>query len=593
MSLTYTEIQKFLKEMELRKYPKLNISILRNITIEPITPYLQYLSYNMGYEAAINFGDYDTVFNDAVGGNIQLLNNSTDCVLIFVKLEVLSSLLTYSFPSLSSEQIESEITRIEGYINAVLKGIRQQTNAMILWMGFDLPVNPALGIFDSQNDKGQSGTIHRLNGLVQKNIQCFEHTYFVDLNLSVARIGVRKYFDHRYWHIGRAPFTKDALEDIANESFKFIRALKGKSKKCLVVDCDNTLWAGVIGEDNLAGIKLSKSSHPGSSFYEFQQEIVNLYHRGILVALCSKNNESDVWDVFNNHPDMALHPSHIATAQINWNDKASNIRQIAKDLNIGLDSLVFMDDSEFEINLVRQLLPEVECVHLPASKSTSYRSILTSGGWFDNLLFTQEDKNRGAMYKTEQQRSAAKLDFQSIEEYHQSLEMVVEINFADSLSIPRIAQLTQKTNQFNITSKRYSDADILDYTKRNNADAVFLKLADKFGDYGIVGVCILAYDDKKVTIDTFLLSCRVLGRKVENAFILKILELAKFRGCEIVSGEYLPTEKNLQVADFYHNLGFTSIDNSISEGAICDIIDNIDDHFHGKILSNLVCQITK
>jgi HAD superfamily phosphatase (TIGR01681 family) len=164
----------------------------------------------------------------------------------------------------------------------------------------------------------------------------------------VARLGLSHFYDSRYWHIGRAPFTRQALREIAIEDFKFIRALKGKAKKCLVLDCDNTLWGGIVGEDGLTGIKLGQS-YPGSAYYEFQQEILNLHHRGVILALCSKNNEEDVWEVFRRHPDMILREEHIATAQINWGDKAANLRRIAQDLNIGLDSLVFVDDSEFEV----------------------------------------------------------------------------------------------------------------------------------------------------------------------------------------------------------------------------------------------------
>jgi FkbH-like protein len=587
MMPSYLEIQSNLNQKEAGLYPAFNISILRNIIVEPIEPYLRYLAYNINFEAKINFNDYDTIFQDAVGGNAQLLNSSTDCIIIFTKMETLSPLLAQQFPTLKAEYIEAEIDRIDQYISTVLNGIRRQTNAMILWMGFETPINPALGILDVQTTNGQTTTIQRLNNLLIQNLSRSNNSYFVDLNLSIARIGISKYADNRYWHIGQAPFTREALSDIASESFKFIRALKGKNKKCLILDCDNTLWGGIIGEDGLSNIKLSASSYPGSSFYEFQQEILNLYHRGILIALCSKNNESEVWDVFQKHPDMILNKSYITTAQINWNDKASNIRQIANDLNIGLDSLVFVDDSEFEINLVRELLPEVECIHLPIKKPTEYRSILSSCGLFDTLSFTSEDQNRGMMYRAEQQRKEIKNQFVSVEEYHSSLEMVAEFRLSDSFLVPRVAQLTQKTNQFNLTTKRYSEADIIEFASSDNSEVICLSLKDKFGDYGIVGVCIITYGDIECLIDSFLISCRALGRYVEDAFMAEILNYSKSKGCEIIRGNYVATSKNTQVSQLYKELGF--VESSLNNFCL-QLSDNspiIKSRFAGKIKSQL------
>jgi FkbH-like protein len=588
MSLSYAEIQKYLNDIDTEGYSTLNISILRNITVEPIEPYLQYLAYNMGLVAKTQFGDYDTIFQDAIDGNAQLLNNTTHCVLVFVKLETLSARITHQFPMMTPEQIELEIERIDLYVSAVLNGIRQQTNAMILWMGFELPVNPALGILDTQTIGGQYGTIQCLNTLVLQTIGKVQNSYFLDLNLVVARIGSIDYFDLRYWHIGRAPFTRKALQEIASEVFKFIRALQGKNKKCLVLDCDNTLWGGVIGEDGLAGIKLSQSSYPGSSFYEFQQEIVNLYHRGILIALCSKNNADEVWNVFQNHPDMAIQESHIACAKINWDDKASNIRQIAIELNIGLDSLVFMDDSEFEINLVSEFLPTVKSIHLPIKRAAEYRSMLTSCGYFDTIAMTPEDLARGKMYQAEQQRDRSKEQFGSIERYHESLEMVAEFLIPDSFTIPRVAQLTQKTNQFNLTTRRYSEADITAFVNSNDSDAICLKLQDKFGNYGIVGACILTYLETTATIDSFLMSCRVLGRHVEDAFLAQIVSLARSRGCKILWGEYLPTEKNTQVAKLYTNFGFVEKSASLFHYDISAKSNLNKMQFIGKVVSQLL-----
>lgn len=558
MPLSYLEIQSLLNHADLEGLPKLSISILRNIMLEPIEPYLRYYAYQMSFHAQIRFGEYDNIFQEASGGLADLFNQDTDCVFIFMHLKTLSDTLSNGFTGLDSDKVKTEVERINKKVQSVLDGIRKKTNAIILWHSFELPVYPANGIWDSQIEDGQINVIAELNNNLLKNLRVIPNAYIVNLNLCLSRLGSDKFYDLRYWHIGRAPYSRAGLQEIAFEDFKFIRSLKGKNKKCLVIDCDNILWGGIIGEDGMSAIKLGKS-YPGSVYREFQQEILNLYNRGILIALCSKNNEDDVWNVFNNHPDMVLSKEHIVTAQINWQDKATNLRQIADDLNIGLDGIVFIDDSEFEVNLIRQTLPEVEVVHLPKEKTVEYRKILASFGLFETLTISAEDKKRGMMYHDEMKRHQLHSQITDLITYYKTLGMVVDICFADEFATPRIAQLTQKTNQFNLTTRRYYDADIKHYAKDSFTDVIYIKLRDQFGDYGIVGACIVRYEDKKAIIDTFLLSCRVLGRSIEDIFILYVLRKANQRGCKIVEGEYIRTRKNNQVEFFYINQGFKEI----------------------------------
>ncbi|MCP4609786.1 MAG: HAD-IIIC family phosphatase [Planctomycetes bacterium] len=553
--LSYSEMQDFLNRANFGQLPKLNICILRNIMLEPIEPYLSFLAYEIGFNAKISFSEYDNIFQAAVGGQPSLLNKETDYILVFTKLDTLSWDLSRNYLGLNAEQIKTEIDRIKEYIISVLSGIRRQTGAIVLWHAFELPAYPALGILDSQSSEGQSAVINDLNEFLRTSLKSQKNAYFVDLNLCRARLGFDQFYDPRYWHIGRAPFTRQALREIAIEDFKFIRALKGKTKKCLILDCDGILWGGVIGEDGLAGIKLGQT-YPGSTYYELQQEVLNLYNRGVILALCSKNNNEDVWEVFRKHPDMILKEKHIATAQINWQDKAANIRQIALDLNIGMDSLVFIDDSEFEVNLIRKILPEVEVIHMPPARAKEYRNILASYGLFDTLTLSTEDKKRGSMYKAEVARKNLKVQATDIKTYLKSLEMVLEIRFANEFAIPRIAQLTQKTNQFNLTTKRYSETDIQTFVNSNQSDVIYVKLKDRFGDSGIVGACILKYQEKKAIFDSFLLSCRVLGRGVEDIFIIQSLKLAKKLGCKAAIGEYYSSRKNSQVANFYTKQDF-------------------------------------
>ena len=558
LNVTFAEIQDILNKSKIEHLPRMNISILRNVTVEPIVPYLKFLAYEIGFAAEILMGDYDNIFQESLGLKKGILEKNTDCVLIFMKLESLSWNLARNFSALTAEEVQTEVIRIQEIIKNILTGIRNQAEGMILWHGFELPLHPGLGIWDSQIPAGQSGVIPELNNFLRSTLRGVANAYFVDLNLCLARVGGKTFYDDRYWHIGRAPYSREALSEIASEDFKFIRSLKGKSKKCLVLDCDNVLWGGIIGEDGISGIQLGKT-YPGSPYYEFQQEVLNFYNRGILIALCSKNNADDVWEVFRSHPDMAIKEMHIAAAEINWDDKATNLKRIAANLNIGLESLVLIDDSEFEVNLVHRVIPEVTVIHFPKDKTVEYRSMLASCGLFDTITVSVEDRERGAMYKAESQRKKLQEQAPDLITYMKSLEMVVEINFADDFTLPRVAQLTQKTNQFNLTTRRYSEADIKKYMEAKDVDVLSLRLMDRFGDSGLVGVCILKYIGKRAVIDTFLLSCRVLGRGVEDVFIIQAIKMAKQRACEAVIGEYYPTKKNEQVKDFYPRIGFDQL----------------------------------
>lgn len=557
-NVTYSQIQEILNTEDFSKFPPLNIVVLRNVMIDSIVPYLKYLAYQMGFEAKVALGEYDNIVQEALGRQNGLIREDTDCVMVFMRMETLSWNLSRNFVALSADEISRETANIKEHITNVLTGIRKQTNGMILWQNFELPLYPTLGIWDSQLSRGEWNTIRELNEFLRGALKNIPNAYCVDLNLCLGRLGIKNFYDQRYWHIGKAPYSREALQEISGENFKFIRSLKGKSKKCLVLDCDNVLWGGIVGEDGLPGIKLGKT-YPGSAYYEFQQEILNLFNRGVLIALCSKNNPDDVWEVFRNHPDMVLKEKHITVAEINWDDKATNLKKIAANLNIGLDSLVFVDDSDFEINLVKQALPEVTVIHLPHTQAVEYRNVLVQCGLFDTLTVSAEDRERGAMYKAETERKKLQGQVTDLKEYLKSLEMSVELKFADNFTMPRIAQLTQKTNQFNLTTRRYSEADIKKYSEAKDADVFSLSITDKFGNSGLVGVCILKYQDRKAVFDTFLLSCRVLGRGVEEVFLSQALKLAQHRGCEIAIGEYIPTSKNSQIRDFLPKQGFAPL----------------------------------
>lgn len=564
--LSLAEIQSVLNQADMSGLPALSISVLRNITVEPMEPFLRYLALELGLAASIKLGGFDTVYQDAVGGNNDLLSQATDCVLVFLRLEGLSPELARNFAAMSADDIAAEEARIEAHVKAVVQGIRAQSKAMILWHGFEPPINPALGIYDAQTGQGQSAVVARLNDSLRRIMADTPSAYLVDMASCMLRLGADGFYDQRLWHIGRIPYTRQAMREIALQDFKFIRPLLGKNKKCLVLDCDNTLWGGIIGEDGLGGIGLGQS-HPGSAYLDLQQEVVNLFHRGVIIALCSKNNPDDVWQVFGQHPDMVLKKEHIAAWRINWQDKAGNLRELAQELNIGLDALVFVDDSEFEVGAVRQLLPEVTVIHLAKENAVNHANTLAACGLFDTLTLSDEDRKRGQMYKAQVERADLMARSPDMAEYLESLEMTAQVRLADAISIPRLAQQTQKTNQFNLTTRRYSEADIQSLAESEDSDVISLRLSDRFGDSGIVGTCILRYDQGRAVFDTLLMSCRALGRGVEEVLLHQALSLAKQKRCTLAVGEYYATPKNTQVADFFARQGFVDQEHASSSQA--------------------------
>lgn len=550
------ELKEYINNKDVSKYPYFNISILRNITIEGIVPFLDFFTLEMGYKSNVKFGDYDNVLQDALIDNNNLLNQNTDCVMVFTRLETLSPKIVNSFTQLDLEGINQEKDLVKSFILSTLKGIRNKTNALISWHSFEIPINPAYGVIDHSNPNMQISVINELNVFLKTQLRDFKNCYFIDINISRTIVGYTNFYDNRYWHIGKSPFTLEGLKEIANENFKLFRALKGKNKKCLILDCDNTLWGGILGEDGVNGIKLGPN-YPGSAFMEFQQEILNLQQRGIIIGLCSKNNESDVWNVIENHPHMLLKKEHISIAMINWDDKATNIKKIANTLNIGLDSIVFVDDNEFEINLVKEILNVVETIHLQKGKSVEYKNLLASSGFFDTLSITSEDKIRGQLYKSEIDRKLFQNKFDGdLESYYKTLNMKTIIKKANKDEISRIAQLTQKTNQFNLTTKRYTESDIEQMISANNSEVVYSILEDRFGNMGIVGCCIINFFDDFSEIDTFLLSCRVIGRGLEKILLNTCINLTKQKGISKIKGSYIESTKNIQVKDFYINNNF-------------------------------------
>lgn len=319
-------------------------------------------------------------------------------------------------------------------------------------------------------------------------------------------------------------------------------------KKCLVLDLDNTLWGGIVGEDGIENIHLSLTS-PGNSFMAFQQGLLDLYHRGVLLTINSRNNPEDAWKVIRSHPNMILKEHHFAAHRINWNDKAQNIRELANELNIGLDSMVFIDDDRTNRELVRALIPEVETPDLPEDPRR-YVSFLNSLPYFTSEVLTDEDKMRGNLYVTERLRKEEEKRYARKEDFLASLGLELTIFEDDDSCIPRLAQLTEKTNQFNTLKQPFSESEIAGFIKSPSHRVFYGKLQDVFGDYGVINFALIEIRDDVWHIKSLLMSCRVFGREIEEAFLAQILSRAREEGAEEITIDFAETEKNAPAKSF-------------------------------------------
>jgi FkbH-like protein len=376
----------------------------------------------------------------------------------------------------------------------------------------------------------------------------------VDVASLAANIGFENWRDSRMWYLARSRWSRQALHSLAGRYAAAISGRLGRNRKCVVLDLDNTLWGGVVGEDGLEGVRLGEDGI-GRAYVEFQLELLNLYHKGVLLAICSKNNPEDALAVIRRHPAMRLREKHFAAMRINWEDKGTNLRALAEELNIALDSFMFLDDNPVERAWIRQCAPEVLVPDWPADPA-EYRTALLelSSRHFCTLAITAEDRQRGEVYQAQAERQKLAASASSLEDFYRTLQMRARIGVADVFSIPRIAQLSQKTNQFNLTTKRYTEAEIAAISHDSDCAIWWLDLSDRFGPSGIVGVLILRRQSPDTwVIETFLLSCRVMSRTAENAFLAVV---ARELGAAKLIGEFRPTAKNLPVRGLYARLGF-------------------------------------
>jgi FkbH-like protein len=375
-----------------------------------------------------------------------------------------------------------------------------------------------------------------------------------------ARDGIAEWHDEGLWHRSKQEIHPRVLHVYGDAVGRLLAAIRGRSYKCLVLDLDNTLWGGVVGDDGLAGIALGQGSVVGEAHLALQRYALELSRRGVLLAVCSKNDEANALEVFDRHPEMLLRRKHISCFVANWEDKATNLRQIARQLNIGTDALVFVDDNPFERNLVRQELPEVAVPELPEDPA-GFVTCIASAGYFEGLSVTNEDQERVSQYRANAEREQLRESTTDMAAYLQSLRMELHCGPFDRIGLQRIVQLINKTNQFNLMTRRYTDAEVQAVMADPAALHLQLRLQDRFGDNGVIAIVIGKLDaGRRLVIDTWLMSCRVLGRQVEAATLNVVAHRAGAMGATALIGSFRPTAKNEMVKDHYPKLGFDELE---------------------------------
>jgi FkbH-like protein len=512
----------------------------------------------------------DTYEND-YGQYMQELDDTSSSLHVFQPNVLLFALDAYHLTAgvtaaLNETAVDAALAEATGRIRSAWRVAREAFRCPIIQQTA-LPVHlPVLGANEHRLPGSRAYFVQRLNVALRSMAE----TDGVDL-LSVddhaLRDGIERWHDPALWHRSKQEITPTAAPLYGDLVGRLLAAKQGRSFKCLVLDLDNTIWGGVVGDDGLEGIVLGQGSALGEAYAAFQDYARELSRRGVILAVCSKNDEANALEPFEKHPEMVLRRPDIASFIANWSDKPGNMRTIAENLNIGLDSLVFLDDNPFERNLVRQELPMVAVPEV-ADDPTYYARAIADGGYFEGLSVTEEDRERTSQYRGNRTREALRTSATSLEAYLRGLEMQLVWKRFDRLGLQRTVQLINKSNQFNLTTRRYTEEDVLAVIADRDAFGLQLRLLDRFGDNGVIAIVIgRLQPNRDLMIDTWLMSCRVLGRQVEPTTLNLIAQEAKKLGAQRLVGEYIPTKKNGMVKDHYERLGFGALERRLEGGS--------------------------
>lgn len=551
-------LQKHIETFQ-KAHKPVRMGIVHTYTSELLDPWLHFSAALNQISLDIYHAPYGVTLQEATTAS-GLVEHSPDITLLMLTREDLHPALKTSIATIKLSDRPGIYDQFQQTLNGLVRRFREVIAGHIIVTFLPSPAPPALGLYDPMAENSETHWWNQTKaGLASSLRDEFSGVSYLDLDQLMMQIGHNHFFDMRLWYSSAFPFAPEGAFAVSNAVTTLAAAILLTRAKVIVLDADNTLWGGVIGEDGISGIALGPD-YPGKVYVDFQKRILSLQQRGFILALCSKNNPDDVMDVFASHPHQLLKHEHFAAQRINWLPKPENLRSIAQELNLGLDSFIFVDDSDHECSAVRYELPEVEVIQVP-SRPAEVPACLDALARLEVASLTREDLEKTAMYAQERLRRSQREELNetgaSVDDYLKSLDMKMTVGLDAPSLVPRLAQLTQKTNQFNLTTRRYSETDIATKIDDANFSVFHFSLADSFGDSGIVGMAIVEYDsENSARLDTFLMSCRVIGRMAELAFLNTIFHYLKSRGVDELSADYVPTRKNILVETFLPDNGF-------------------------------------
>jgi FkbH-like protein len=539
---------------------KVRLAILRSCTLEPLVPLLRAEGFLGGIDISVYLSEFNTYAQEILKPASPLYGYKPEAVILAVQARDIVPELWRDFTDFRLEDVGRIQAEAVERFREWVETFRKFSNASLILHTLELPAWPRQGLLDTQTESSQVEAIRHINAALASLARETKGVYILDYDNLVARHGRLAWTDEQKWLTVRLPMAAQNMLPLVKEWLRFLHPLSGKIAKVLVLDLDNTLWGGTVGEDGMAGVKLG-IEHPGAAYQALQRVLLDLYRRGILLAVCSKNNSEDALAVLREHPGMVLRQEHFAAMRINWQPKSQNLREIADELNLGLDALAYLDDDPIERERVIQEIPEVWVID-PGTQPTEFARVVRETPLFERLSLSEEDLQRGELYAAQQQRRAFQGTCASPETFYHSLQQEVDVALVNRATLARVAQLTRKTNQFNMTTRRYTEQQIQELSERPGWQVLSMRVRDRFADNGLVGVAITRDDLDSLEIDTFLLSCRVIGRTVETAFLAYIVQQARARGLLFVRGECIFTKKNIPARDFYRRNGFQCLEES-------------------------------
>lgn len=562
MISTFKDLKRNLKK-DLTSLTTIKVALLGDTATQFLAIAIRGIAVERGYNIELFEADYNQIERQFLDKSSELYKFNADYVIVFQSTHKLLS-------KYNKQSIETQNTIVNERIEFI-KVMCNSLQSRFIYFNYPEIDDTVFGSYANKIENSFTYQVRKLNFELMGLSQQYHNLFICDLAALQNKLGRDLLFDPSIYVSTEMTLSLDAVPYVASRTVDIICAVQGNIKKCLILDLDNTLWGGVIGDDGIENIQLGHGLGIGKAFSEFQQWILKLKNRGIIIAVCSKNNEATAKEPFEKHPEMVLHLEDIAVFMANWENKADNIRKIQSILNIGFDSMVFLDDNPFERNIVRQNIPSITVPELPEDPG-EYLEYLYGLNLFETVSYSNADAERTKQYQIETQRAELQISFTNEADFLKSLDMVSEVRPFDNFNIPRVAQLSQRSNQFNLRTIRYTEAEIESISHNNRFQNFTFTLSDKFGDNGLICVIILEkVENNTLFINTWFMSCRVLKRGMENFTLNTIVNYAKANGFKQIKGEYIPTSKNIMVEDHYTQLGFSKLNSDNQELFVLDV----------------------